>query len=499
MNILQAIHDPRLFRPWFKDLRTWAGWLAYFKALYALPMTAAERETFKACTGLTDPPAEASRESFVIASRRSGKSSAAAIIAAHLALSQDWKARLAPGERAWVFIIANDKPQATQIKRYISGLFTLTPTLKKLVLRETQEALELRTDVNISVKTCSFRTVRGYSCAAVILEEAAFYRSEDSANPDREILAAVRPALSNLDGLLLVISSPYARSGILYDAFRKWYGQTTGPLVWKEASPRMLNPTIRESVIAKALEEDSAAARSEWFAEFREDLEQIFSLEAVERCVVPDRAELPPATGQSYFGFVDPSGGRADSFTLGISHRSKTGRLVLDVLREARPPFRPEDVVADYCGILKPFGIRQVIADAYAGEWVGSAFDKHGVSVKPSDLPKSDLYLNLLPHVSNGTIEFLDSKRLVAQLVGLERRVRAGGRDKVDHYPGGHDDLANAAAGALVLAAESLSGQAVFRTIPHNVYPDDGDGGFGGRRGVDSESLAFIRRVMGKV
>jgi hypothetical protein len=42
--------------------------------------------------------------------------------------------------------------------------------------------------------------------------------------------------------------------------------------------------------------------------------------------------------------------------------------------------------------------------------------------------------------------------RLVSQLVALERRTARSGKDSVDHY-GGHDDAANAAAGALVLVA----------------------------------------------
>lgn len=41
-------------------------------------------------------------------------------------------------------------------------------------------------------------------------------------------------------------------------------------------------------------------------------------------------------------------------------------------------------------------------------------------------------------------------RRLLAQLFGLERRTARGGRDVIDHGPGGHDDLANAVAGALV-------------------------------------------------
>jgi hypothetical protein len=43
--------------------------------------------------------------------------------------------------------------------------------------------------------------------------------------------------------------------------------------------------------------------------------------------------------------------------------------------------------------------------------------------------------------------------RLVQQLVGLERRVsRGSGKDIIDHPPGQHDDIANAVAGAALLA-----------------------------------------------
>ena len=33
------------------------------------------------------------------------------------------------------------------------------------------------------------------------------------------------------------------------------------------------------------------------------------------------------------------------------------------------------------------------------------------------------------------------------QLIGLERRTARGGRDSIDHGPGGHDDVCNAVAG----------------------------------------------------
>jgi hypothetical protein len=46
---------------------------------------------------------------------------------------------------------------------------------------------------------------------------------------------------------------------------------------------------------------------------------------------------------------------------------------------------------------------------------------------------------------------------LIAQLIGLERRTARSGRDSIDHGPGAHDDVANAVAGALVLAGAKVS------------------------------------------
>ena len=47
----------------------------------------------------------------------------------------------------------------------------------------------------------------------------------------------------------------------------------------------------------------------------------------------------------------------------------------------------------------------------------------------------------------------LDLSVLCTELGNLERRVARGGRDSIDHPPGGHDDVANAAVGALVAAS----------------------------------------------
>jgi hypothetical protein len=199
-------------------------------------------------------------------------------------------------------------------------------------------------------------------------------------------------------------------------------------------------------MIDEATERDPANAAAEYGAQFRSDVEALVSREAVEACVSLDVRERAPISSVQYFGFVDPSGGSADSMTLAVGHREEDV-VVVDAVRERRPPFSPEDVVAEFSGLLKSYHISMIIGDRYAGEWPRERFREHGVSYEPAEKPKSDLYRDMLPAINSRKINLLDDARLLAQLVGLERRTARGGRDSIDHAPGAHYDIANALAG----------------------------------------------------
>ena len=185
--------------------------------------------------------------------------------------------------------------------RYVNGLLDGCPMLARMVGNRTAESVELTNGVTIEVHTASFRSVRGYTVVSCVLDEVAFWRSDDSANPDREIVAALRPAMATVPGaLLLAISSPYARRGCLWDAYRQHYGQDGDPVLVWAAATRAMNPTVPAHVVAHALAEDEAAARAEYLGEFRRDLEAFVAREALEACVVPGRLELPPVPGTRY-------------------------------------------------------------------------------------------------------------------------------------------------------------------------------------------------------
>ena len=219
-----------------------------------------------------------------------------------------------------------------------------------------------------------------------------------------------------------------------------------------EGSHPPINPTVPQSFIDEAYENDPASAAAEYGAEFRTDIETFVAREVVDAAVVSGRYQQPPMPEITYVAFVDPSGGSSDSMTLAIAHRDREGRIVLDAIRERRPPFSPDDVVLEFVAALKSFRVRAVTGDRYGGEWPRERFRVYGIDYEVSDKAKSDIYRDALPLLNSGRVELLDLPRLTAQLCGLQRRTAWSGRDSIDHAPGAHDDVANAAAGALVIA-----------------------------------------------
>jgi len=367
-----------------------------------------------------------------------------------LALFCDFTKYLAPGERGVIQVIASDRAQGRVIFRYISTILHSTLVFEQYIVNETREAIELSTCAAIEVTTCSFRTIRGRTVVCAILDEIAFWRGEDSANPDKEILTAIRPSMASIpNSMLLVISSPYAKFGVLYEHYKDYYGKADSEILFWKAPTRVMNPTISKLFLAREKLKDPSAARAEYDAEPREDLESYANREIIEAAVVTRRYELPPLTGVKYQGFVDPSGGSKDSMTLAIAHQEGE-RRILDAIRERRPPFSLDQVVEEFAGLLKRYRVSVVRGDRYAGEWPGERFAVHGINYQVSDKPKSDLYRDFLPLLNSGQVELLDSSKLVNQLASLERRTARGGRDSIDHGPGQHDDLANACAGVLL-------------------------------------------------
>lgn len=446
VTMREALSDPNLLGGALPG-ESWLPWRVLLVAAMGEALTDDERRLYTSVTGRDFEPLELADEIWAVVGRRGGKTRAAGVLAAYVGGLCDHTAYLAPGERGVIPILAASVHQAGRAFMHAKGILQHSPLLSCHIQGEpTSDTIRLEL-VDIEVRPANFRTIRGVTAVAAIADEIAFWMIEGTSNPDAEILNALRPSLLTTQGPLMVISSPYAKKGELYDTWRREYGPDGDPrvIVAKGAS-LAFNPTLPQREIDRAYARDASAASSEYGGNFRDDLEAFVSRETVEACISRGVSQRPASAGIAYQAFVDPSGGRADAFCLAIGHQQGE-RVVVDALRERKPPFSPETVVEHFAALLKDYGLTSVVGDRYAGEWPREAFRRHGIEYRLAERPKSVLYQSMLPLLNSERLDLLDLPGVVSQISSLERRVARGGKESIDHSPHGHDDLANVIAG----------------------------------------------------
>jgi hypothetical protein len=438
------------FAAWLGD-GDFSRWRAFCAALRAEPMSQAELDLYRQCTGRTNPPQKPFTEAFAVVGRRGGKSRIAAALACYFACHVQWPRT--PGETLRVLVVALSKDQAALTLGYAEALLRSRPALARLIRSVGSDTIDLVSGIQVTCVANNFRSIRGPTVIAAIFEELAYWYDENSANPDKEVLRAVKPSMLTVPGsVLLGISSPYAKRGLLYEKHRVHHGRDDSRVLVWQAPTETMNPRVDPAIIELEYAEDPTGAAAEYGAQFRDDIAQFVNPDTVWACVERGMIDRSPVAGVQYVGFADPAGGSGgDSMTLAVAHKN-SDCVILDRVLEFRPPFAPSEVVAQCAAVLKTYRVHRIRADRYAGDWPTEAFSKHGITCEPADRSKSDIYRDFLPLITSKRALLLDDQRMIAQLCSLERRVARGGKDSIDHprHASAHDDLINSAAGAMV-------------------------------------------------
>ena len=242
----------REFRMLFPEFGcpSWQPWNAIEDAVFGVEPS--DVELVRRVTGRTVLPTKPVAEFWAVKGRGGGGSRFTARLACGIGASREF--RRVPGEHIYVGIFAPDKKQSAITFRYIRGLLRSVPALAGMMVNETKDAIELENGVVIEVLTASASAPRGRAYVLVIIEEAAFLPQDDSADPDVELLRAVRPALARVPGsLLAVIGSPYAPRGELYRAWREGFGRDEDEdRLVVAADTLTLNPTFAVREIERA-------------------------------------------------------------------------------------------------------------------------------------------------------------------------------------------------------------------------------------------------------
>jgi hypothetical protein len=252
--------------------------------------------------------------------------------------------------------------------------------------------------------------------------------------------------------MLVAISTPYRKLGLLGERYKAHFGQDTEDILIVQGASTAFNPTLKQKMIDRACADDPEGAEAEWNAQFRADIASFLDDELITSAIRPGPRELPPRYDRSYHAFVDPSGGRSDSYTLCIGHREDT-HFVADVVMGRAPKFNPQEVTSELAQVVRAYGIRKVTGDNYSGEWVKDAWAGHGINYERADLPASELYKEAVPLFTREEISIPDHPMLIRELRQLERRTSRLGKDQITHPVGQHDDHANALAGCARIAS----------------------------------------------
>jgi hypothetical protein len=468
ISMRRAISDPLLLGSAFtvkpNEADTWVAWRAMALAAVGEPLTPVELASFQQLTKRQTSPTEPVEELAIVKGRRSGGTTFCATMVTYLSALVDYSDVLGPGERATALLVAPSQRQAEVAFGRVCGLFDVSPLLASMVVGRTADSLTLNNNVTVEVQAASYRNLRGLTLACAVADEAAFFQSEGR-NTDTQIMEAIRPALITTRGMLLISSSPYAAAGELWELHEKYFGKDGAPVLVAKAGSRVTNPSLPQTAIDRAMERDPVAARSEYNADFRQDVTGFIGRDLLLAAVDQGVTERPP-TG-NHVAFADAASGLdesrdGDSFTLSIGHAADDGAVIIDLAREWQPPFSAADVTAEVAAILKLYGVDTLTTDGFSSGFVRSELARHGIGHRISELSKSELYLASLPVLTSRRVRLLDNKKLIDQFAALERRPGTNGRDRVDAR--GHEDLSNSVAGtiAMLTAAAPIPGWGIF-------------------------------------
>lgn len=461
MDIITAIRDKNLFRPYLEDksgsIKSWRNWMCLLRVVYGLPLTKPwQLALVKKCT--KRDPAKLPKRGFnrvlILAGRRSGKSRIAGLIAAYEATLSGRQRKCSPGEKPMVSVTSPTKDQSQVIRHYMRAALA-SDIFQNEITQDVTEKFALANGVTCRILTGAFRHTRAYTQLAVIVDEICFFSQaeESRVRSDTELIRSIKPALITTGGKLICASSKYRPSGWAYQQWKRHFGNNKSrTLVW-DADSTTMNPTLSQADIDNEIKDDPVSARAEFLNVWRDDVSTYISTEMVERCTTKDRTQLIADPHINYTAFVDVSGGRQDSAALCIAHK-KDDKVLLDYLREWPAPFSPTAIIRQMSTSLQNYNLRHCYGDAYAAQFVVDSFRSNNVVYLASEKSKSQLYLELLPMLCSYKVELLDNATLRNQLTSLERKCRAGGVDVVDHAAGEHDDVANVVAGAAAYVAK---------------------------------------------
>ncbi len=305
-------------------------------------------------------------------------------------------------------------------------------------------------------------TARGVPVLFAMLDEAAFFRDESTGVVnDRHVFNAIVPRLIG-GGQILIVSSPWAEAGLLYEEFQRNHGRPTTALA--AHCPTMLmrdDPDVRANVERELARDPENGAR-EFGAEFLPaGTSQFFDAGAITNAVdeslpsetPPFRVDVEHVVGVGY----DPAYIRDAGACIALLRRlaqDPPAPYIVAHVQEWRPakgrPLVPSTVDGAACEIAVRYGSSYLTTDVHCAEHVrerAEAAELELALVPGGAGGKGAIYGAFRDALHAGLVKIPASqKRLIQQLREVVSVPLPGGGTKITspRRAGGHGDLVSA-------------------------------------------------------
>lgn len=273
----------------------------------------------------------------LLAGRRSGKSLLADIEVLYDAVVEDHSASLRPDETRFILLMSTRNENASIHVKAISKLLKHSKDLRKMVVKETQDSIELSNGVQILSLPASARSTRGFTASLVVLDELSYFIDAGGNSSASEVFQAIEPTVSTFErGRIVITTSVASRTGVVYELFEANHSGE-GDFFVTRVSSREMNPKVSERAISAAMRRDEESALAEFYSQFRDPIEAFLNPDLVDACVDRGLSEAYQAErGRTYCMSIDPAIVR-DSFAFCVGHRDGE-RYVIDHLSTMKPP-----------------------------------------------------------------------------------------------------------------------------------------------------------------
>jgi hypothetical protein len=403
-----------------------------------------QRTAYEEMFGQSDEfPPEASHTVAWIKGARMGGSYMCAIRLLHLALTVPLN--LSPGEQAFAVCVAPDKRTAAQPYRYITGAVQDALGLREMVVGTigTETFVIQRPDgglvrFEILAASAGGSALRGRSYVGALLDESSFFRDPGSGIVnDLELYRALAPRIVT-GGQLMVISTAWARRGLLWDLVQTNHGHPVSCIA-AIAPTLVVRPTEQNVRIYREMSESDPdnAEREFMCTALAVGSTDFFELAAIQQCLNADLPLISPPIGSiKSFGGID-TGFKRDPSAMVIVRNDPTSHKLRVCECFERPSEKegasPKVVLAEFRAKLIYHRCQTLACDQHYVQTVRDELPGYGVHECPPTAEfKASSHVALRELLRGGKIEIPAAyKRLVAQLRDLQAVPMPGGSLKL--------------------------------------------------------------------